>query len=483
MPTRREIQLQLRKVLSIKAVDDYRAYVELVHHGRWKNARHLNLLCHLLEDVERGVLPRLIISMPPRHGKSMTVTQTFPSWFIGKDPDRRVIEVSYSNELARKFGRENRRKIEEFGQELFNVAVSRDNASVTNWGIYGCGGGMVSAGVGGSITGEGADLLIIDDPVKNRQEAESGTYRENLWSEWQDTLMSRLHPGGRVVVIMTRWHEDDLAGRIIAQDTQHLWHVVNLAAVAEEGYLDILGRKPGEALWPEHGFDEEWAYNTKLAQGTRTWESLYQGRPRPQAGGLFKPSMFRKFNIAGDSYRLLTPEGEKIYARVQCKIFQTCDVAGSRKSSADYFVLGTFALAPGGELLVLDILRERLEGPDQPALIRRKFHEYNPVIIGIESANMGLTLYQQTVRDGLPILKLKPDADKYTRAIPAAARYEAGNVYHLANAPWLNNLEAELAAFPNAPHDDQVDVIAYAAFIQAWGYLNKSRATSRTYVF
>lgn len=484
LPTRTEIQQQLRKILSIKAKNEYRAYVELVHHGRWQNARHLNFLCKLLEEVERGELLRLIISMPPRHGKSMTVTQTFPSWFIGKNPERRVIEVSYSNELARKFGRENKRKIEEFGQELFNINVSRDNGSVTNWGIQGWPGGMISAGVGGSITGEGADLLIIDDPIKNRQEAESTTYRENLWSEWQDTLMSRLHPGGRVVIIMTRWHEDDLAGRLIEQDTQHKWRVINMPALAESGVEDILGREPGEALWPEHGFDEEWAHNTKFIQGSRTWESLYQGRPRPQDGGLFKASMFRKFKVLNNCYRLLTPEGEKIYEINKCKIFQTCDVAGSKKSSADYFVLGTFALTPNGEILVLDIFRERLEGPDQPELIRRKFHEYKPFLIGVEAANMGLTLYQQTVRDGLPILKLRPDADKYTRALPAAARYEAGAVYHLAGAHWLNELESELMSFPNGQHDDQVDVIAYAAYLQAWGYLKRnSFEPSRVLVF
>ena len=188
--------------------------------------------------------------------------------------------------------------------------------------------------------------------------------------------------------------------------------------------------------------------------------------------------------MVGDCYHLLTPEGPKIYEKDKCRVFQTCDVAGSKKSSADYFVLGTFALTPGGDLLVLDMLRERLEGPDQPELMRRKFHEWKPQLIGVESVSMGLTLYQQTVRDGLPVIKLKPDADKYTRAIPAAARYEAGTFYHLEGATWGRELEAELIAFPNGAHDDQVDVIAYAAFVQAWGYLNvKKKPQSRVMVF
>ena len=131
----------------------------------------------------------------------MTVTESFPSWFIGRNPERRVIEVSYGSELAQRFGLANRRKIDEFGEEIFNIKVSSENASKTNCGIENYSGGMISAGIGGSITGQGADLLVIDDPIKNRQEAESETYRDRIWHEWQDTLNSRLHPGGRVIII------------------------------------------------------------------------------------------------------------------------------------------------------------------------------------------------------------------------------------------------------------------------------------------
>ena len=139
-------------------------------------------------------------------------------------------------------------------------------------------------------------------------------------------------------------------------------------------------------------------------------------------------------------------------------------------------------LCPNGELLLLDILRERLEGPDQPALIKRKFDEYMPAIIGVDSANIGLTMYQQLRRSGLPVIELKPDADKYTRAIPAAMRYEAGMVYHLEGANWLNVFETELLEFPNGTHDDQVDVISYAVYMQSWGYLNVKKRGSRALV-
>ena len=448
--------------------------MNIVYHGRWKRARHLDLLCELLEDVERGDLTQLIITMPPRHGKSMTVTESFPSWFIGKDPERRVIEVSYGSDLAQRFGRNNRRKIDEFGKDIFDITISRDNASVTNWGIEGHSGGMISAGIGGAITGHGADLLIIDDPIKNRQEAESITYRENIWSEWQDTLSSRLHPGGRVIIIMTRWHEDDLVGRILAKSPEG-WTVINLPAIAEEN--DIIGREEGQALWPER-YDNKWCANKKASLGSRSWESLYQGHPHPAEGNLFKASMFKHYKIVSNCYNV---EG-KIYDKEQCKIFQTCDVAGSMKSSADYFVLGTFAICPNSELLVLDIFRERLEGPDQPALIMKKFQEYKPLMIGVESANMGLTLYQQLRRMGLPVVELKPETDKFTRAIPAAARYEAGTIFHLENSHWLNDLETELLSFPNGAHDDQVDVISYAVFMQSWDYFKERKSGGRVLV-
>jgi predicted phage terminase large subunit-like protein len=182
-------------------------------------------------------------------------------------------------------------------------------------------------------------------------------------------------------------------------------------------------------------------------------------------------------------FELLTENGARYVEKSACLIFQTCDVAGSTKSSADYFVVGTFALTVQNEILVLDIFRTRIEGPDQPGHMRRLFQEWRPLVQGVESKNMGLTLFQQLRRDGLPIVELKADVDKFTRAIPAAARYEAGSVYHLENASWLDELEKELTSFPNAAHDDQVDVVAYAVLVQLWGYLNRAtKSSDRAYV-
>ena len=186
----RSISSALKKSIATEARYElarryYADYVQLVHAGRWKRARHLDLVCEKLESIMEGKTKRLMIFMPPRHGKSMTVTETFPSFFLGKYPEKRVIEISYSGELAQQFGKKNRDKVEEYGPLLFGHSTSNVQATKTNWNIDNGTGGMISVGIGGSITGYGADLLVVDDPIKNRGEAESLTYRDKLWDEYQ----------------------------------------------------------------------------------------------------------------------------------------------------------------------------------------------------------------------------------------------------------------------------------------------------------
>jgi len=162
------------------ARQSYLDYCTYTHRGAWRPAKHLELICTALDKVETGEITRLMIFMPPRHGKSMTVTETFPSYFIAKNPERRVIEVSYGDSLAQRFGKFNRQKAQEYGLELFGVSISKEKASMTDWDIAGHRGGMISAGIGSGITGQGADLLLIDDPIKNKEEAESETYRNKV---------------------------------------------------------------------------------------------------------------------------------------------------------------------------------------------------------------------------------------------------------------------------------------------------------------
>lgn len=233
--SRRSVSPALKKSIATEARYElarryYADYVQLVHAGRWKRARHLDLVCRELENIMNGTTKRLMIFMPPRHGKSMTVTETFPSFYLGKNPKKRVIEISYSGDLAQQFGKRNRDKVEEFGPILFGHGTSTVQATKTNWNIDNGIGGMISVGIGGSITGYGADLLIVDDPIKNRAEAESLTYRDKLWDEYQSTVSTRLHAGGAVIIILTRWHEDDLAARLLnpeygkVEDWKIIWN-------------------------------------------------------------------------------------------------------------------------------------------------------------------------------------------------------------------------------------------------------------------
>lgn len=209
---------------------DYVRYCQAVHHGQWQPGRHHALIAKKLMGIIDGSIKRLMIWMPPRHGKSMEITETFPSFFLGHFPDKHVIEVSYGDELARKFGASNRAKVQEFGGWIFGIGVSQTQGAKTNWDIANHAGGMISVGVGGSMTGKGADLLIVDDPIKNRQEADSVTYRKGLISEWQSTIYTRLHVGGSVIVILTRWHESDFAASLLNPENgePEEWDVLSL---------------------------------------------------------------------------------------------------------------------------------------------------------------------------------------------------------------------------------------------------------------
>jgi len=442
-------------------------FLEYDGQGAWLPAIHLELLCSKLEAVERGEIPRLIITMPPRHGKSEVASKKLPAWFLGRNPSKEIIIASYGADLAYDFSRIARNTFKERGPELWEHNVAKDSGAVNRWGVEAHRGGLTAAGVGGPITGRGADVAIIDDPFKNDEEANSATHRKKVWNWYVSTLRTRLAPGGAIVLIQTRWHEDDLAGRLIKEmkNGGERWEVLNLPAFAEEN--DPLGREPGEPLWPER-YSKKTLEHTKKALGLYWWSALYQQNPKPLEGKHFKREFFRYYSFDGEFYSLHMPDGQKKrWRKDQCICFQTCDPAGSTKTTADYFVLGTWIVTPHRDLLLRDIIRTRLEGPDQSQLFRQGFDRWRPFIQGVESASIGLTLVQTLQRTGLPIIELKADVDKITRALPMAARYGSGCIYHLQGAPWLDEYEDELIGFPNADHDDQVDVAAYAAVVLA----------------
>jgi len=279
---------------------NYRAWCYHVHEGRWIPGRAASYLAERVQGfVERRTgnpYDVLLISLPPQHGKSMTVTETLPSWILQKHPEKRVIEISYNEDFAQLFGRRNRQKLEQFGR-LGGVELARSPNSNTEFETT-AGGGMISRGVMSGVTGRPCDLMIIDDPIKNRLEADSETYRRRVWDEWENSFRTRLAAGAKVIVIQTRWHEDDLAGRLLASGEAA--ERINLPCEAEEG--DELGRTPGEALCPEIGKDGKWLEKFKAGyvsqSGRRAWNALFQGRPTRAEGNLLKREWWKYYDRA-----------------------------------------------------------------------------------------------------------------------------------------------------------------------------------------
>ena len=429
---------------------NYFEYCQYVHRGAWKPARHLGLVCEALDKVESGEITRLMIFMPPRHGKSMSVTETFPSYFIGRNPTRRVIEVSYGDSLAQRFGKFNRQKVQEYGEELFGVTVSKEKASMTDWDITGYRGGMISAGIGAGITGLGADCLIIDDPIKNKEEAESETYRNKVWGEWQNTLRTRLHPGAAVIIILTRWHYDDLAGRLLSPEYGEVedWTILSLPAIAEEG--DLLNREPGEPLWPEHGYDLEWAESTKNAVGSMTWNALYQQRPAPVEGAMIKRHWWRYYTELPKDFD---------------QVIQSWDLSFKDSDGSD-FVSGQVWGSVGARIYMLP---DREYGRmDFPATLKafERLTKRNPKALTklVEDKANGPAVIAMLRHKIGGIIPINPRGSKVARASAVSPLIEAGNVYLPSPAicPWITDFVEECTSFPSGKNDDQIDSMTQA---------------------
>lgn len=427
---------------------------------RYETGRHHVLIADALERVAAGEVRRLMIFTPPRHGKSHLVSVHFPAWYLGRHPDRHVIATSYSAGLAYSFSRQ-ARNLFAAPDWPYSARLARDAKAVGEWRTTD-GGGYVSAGVGGPITGKGADILIIDDPVKNAEEAASTLTKEAQWEWYGSTAYTRLHPGGAIVLCMTRWAEDDLAGRLLAAQDEggERWEVLRLPALAEgdPAAPDPLGRAPGEPLWPAW-YDAAALDTIRRATGSRTWEALYQQRPVPAAGALFKRDWLTAALVGAD-----TVPPDLHWARYW-------DLAASTKTTADYTASARVAIDwRTGILYVRDVIRGRWEWPDVRALIVQTALAERGTVVGVEEALHGLAAVQELRREralaGVALVGVRVDTDKLSRALPWAARAEAGKVA-LVRGPWVDDFLGEACAFPYGAHDDQVDAVSGAVQLVA----------------
>lgn len=439
-----KLQALAARAATVLARKSIAGYADLTSRGTWKAAGFHDVLCAKLEAVERGELDRLIVNLPPRHGKSALISETFPSWYLGRNPDKRVICTAYDQALAERFGRFNRLKLDEYGPALWGVSVSKSKASQTDWEIQGRAGGMRSVAIGAGITGHGADLLIIDDPHKSAAEADSETYRERIWQEWQQTLSTRLHAGGRVVVVATRWHEDDLCGRLIANEPGR-WQVLSLPAIAEP--LDPLGRSVGTPLWPEGGYDEEWAKQQRATVGSRAWAALYQQRPTAAEGNLLKREWIQRYREQPASFQ---------------RIVQSWDLTFSGGSDSDYVVGQVWGLS-GGSFYLLDQRRAQLTFSDSLAAIRAMTAKWpNATAKLVEEKANGAAVLDVLRREISGLIPIKPKTGKEERLQAVQPLFEAGNVYVPYGPMWADELIDEWVSFPSGAHDDQVDAMTQA---------------------
>lgn len=445
---------------------------EGVHLGTpFEAPKHVEFLSQKLVELVEGRLlkpngkpyRKMMIAEPPRHGKSELVSRYAPAWFLTKYPDRKVMVVGYSDEFAAGFGRDARTLVEQ-APEWLSTPLRQDTKAAHRW-LTQAGGAMFTAGIGGPLTGRGGHYIVIDDPIKSSAEAQSETMRQAHWDWVQSTVLTRREPGAVIVLCATRWHEDDLSGRFLAWEGDD-WYQVVLPAIAGED--DPIGREPGEALWPARiPLEELEEIRDGGDESMYWWSAMYQQSPTVDGGGIFQSDHFRYWSPRGDDVALSLPGGvEKLVPRSSLRLFGVVDLAATVKTTSDYSVFALFGVTPDRQLLLLDRVRTRIEGPEHMPTLERLHEAWKPAFWGIEKATYGLTLLQTAVRTGrIPVRELRPDGDKVSRAYSASALAMGGRLYLPKQASWLSEFEHEMLGFPNGAHDDQVDVLSYASKI------------------
>lgn len=413
-----------------------------------------------LQAVERGEIARLMLFLPPRAGKTELLLRWI-AWTLGRNPDWPVLYTSYGADLAWDKSRETRNIVasEEFGQVFGplstiddQVELASDSRSVERWRIEKHRGGLQAQGVGGPLTGKGGRVIIIDDPVKNREEADSATFRRRTWNWYTSTLRTRLEPDGVIVLCMTRWHEDDLAGRLLKlakeDPVADQWQVVSLPALAKDG--DPLGRQPGEALDPGR-YPAASLLTTKASVGSRDWAALYDQSPRQEEGNVFRRPWLRYVEHAP----------EVVY---ECVVW---DTALEERTQNDCSAAAWFGRGRDGKLYVRPLVNDRLSFPDLTQTARSLVTRFPRSEHLVEGKASGKSLRQQMRADSIPMIEVMPVGDKVARANAVTRYFEAGMVYLVGRDEGgvgevlLDECEDQLLTFPRGTHDDLVDAVVY----------------------
>ena len=412
-------------------------------------ARHVGE--QIAKHVDQGQLTGnpwyLMLEAPPRHGKSYLVSQKTPPWFLQRWPGANVAIVTYESNFSASWGRKVRDEIEQYGKP-YGLEVRSDSRSISDFHLTN-GSNVFCTGIGGPLTGRGFQIIIIDDPIKNAEEAASQTIREKHWDWWQSTASTRLEPGGGVVLMMTRWNEDDLAGRLIKAGKDDplapQWERYRYPAIAEED--DDLGRSPGEALWPER-FDLKQLEGIKRRSGTYYWAAMFQQRPAPLEGGLFERRWFLEVEAPCQAHM----------PRVRA-----WDLAGSERKGADWSVGVLWCRSPTTPETVRLEDVHRFQGRPHDVdqeMLATAMEDGPSVIIQIQQdpGEAGVARVEALKRllRGYPVEVYRPTGDKETRARPLSAKAQAGFIEYVPG-DWCDAFFNEAAMFPNGAHDDQID--------------------------
>lgn len=423
--------------------------------------KHIRYIASLLEDLEAGKIRRLCIATPVRHGKSVICSQLFPAWYLGRRPKENVILASHSESLAVLHSRIAKSIVDDSSQYPFEAKISSDSASVQRWNLT-VGGGMYAIGVGGAITGRGANLLILDDAL---HDGLSESERDSAWTWFSTVAVPRLEPGGRILVVSARMAYDDIMGHLQESEEAAEWKFISLPAICNSEE-DLLGRAIGEPLWPERVSLEE-LESRRVAMGSAAFSCQLQQDPTPSGGTLWDRSWLehrydslpdrrgpQDTRPAWQRNSISLPELD--FAPV---VIMACDSAWKTGLSNDFSVIVTI-MSDGKNFYVMNVWRKRVEYPELLAAVVSQYQAYLPDSLYVEEAASGYALVQDLKRSsGLPIVAVKPDSSKTARAETISPLLEAGRVLFPKSAPWLEETLQELVRFPAARHDDIVDAL------------------------
>lgn len=431
----------------------------------WEAAPHLALLSEaLVKTIEEG--GRLLVSMPPRHGKSELISHWLVLWFLARNPTKKVILASYEADFAAHWGRRVRNAILDVGPEL-GLQLDGTSTAANRWSLT-AGGGMVTAGADGPITGRGADLFIIDDPIKNMEEAQSPKLRENLWDWYQTAALTRVEPGGAIVIVGTRWHQDDLIGRLEEKKDGIgvPWEVIKLPAFAEAD--DPLGREKDGPLWPER-ISRQMLQEIKDSLTPYNWSALYQQRPTPEGQGSISRGWWKHYAVMPAEFDT---------------VIQSWDLAFKDLTDGSYTV-GQVWGRRGAEFFLLDQIRGHFDAPTTLAAFRQMWSKWPQSGMKlVEDKANGPAIIALLHKEIPGIVPVQVRQNKQQRLSAVAPMVQAGNVYipHLGLGRWVADFIEEAAGFPNAANDDQVDAMSQALTYlqpQAWRTIAKDWAQAK----